>query len=93
MKGNNREDEARVVSVGEVNGGSSNVRNMTCARDDESFGDTAHKEQCNVSLSHTREKFARVIACDVKCTIEMKKIQPFLMCPSRRSRVRSCDMT
>ena len=38
---NNREDEVGVLSVGEVSGGSSNVRNMTCARDDDDFGDNA----------------------------------------------------
>ena len=41
-EGNNREDEVGVLCEGEVNGGSGNVRNMTCARDDECFGDNAH---------------------------------------------------
>ena len=48
-EGNNREDEVGVLCEGEVSGGSSNVRKMTCARHDECFGDNAHKEQCNVS--------------------------------------------
>ena len=50
-EGKNREDEIRVLCQGEVSGGSRNVRNMTCARDDECFGENAHKEHCNVSLS------------------------------------------
>ena len=57
-EGNNREDEVGVLCEGEVSGGSSNVRNMTFARDDECFGDI-------VSLSHAREKFARVNECTV----------------------------
>ena len=55
-EGNNREDDVGVLCEGVVNGGSSNVRNTTCARDDECFGDNAHEEHCNVSLSHAREK-------------------------------------
>ena len=30
---------------------------------------TTHKEQCNVSLSHAREKIVRVNACEVRCTV------------------------
>ena len=52
---NNREDEVGVLSVGEVGGGSSNVWNMTRARGDEPSRESAHKERCNVSLSHARE--------------------------------------
>ena len=48
--GNNREDEVGVVCEGQIRGGSSNVRNMTCGRDDECFGDNAHKAHCNVSF-------------------------------------------
>ena len=32
-EGNSSEDEVGELSVGEVSGGSSSVRNMTCARD------------------------------------------------------------
>ena len=47
------------------------MRNMTCARDDECFGDNSHKEHCNVSLSHAREKFARAMRarCGVLFTL------------------------
>ena len=44
---------------------------MTSVRDDEYFGDNAHKEHCNASLNnlslepHAREKVARVSACEV----------------------------
>ena len=38
---------------------------MICARDDDYFRDNAHEEHCNVSLSHAREKIARVSACGV----------------------------
>ena len=68
-EGNSREDEVGVLCEGEVSGGSSNVRNMTRARDDECFGDNAHKEQRNGSLSHAREKIARVNVCEVRCTV------------------------
>ena len=34
-EGNNKEDEVGVLCGNEVNGGSSNVRNMTCVRDQE----------------------------------------------------------
>ena len=61
-EGNNREYEVGVLSVREVSGGSSNVRNMTCAREDECVGDSALKEHGNVSLSHAREKIASVSA-------------------------------
>ena len=37
-------------------------------RDFECFGDNAHEEHRNVSLSHAREKFARVNACEVRCS-------------------------
>ena len=39
-----------------VSGGSSNVRNMTCARDGECVGDNVHKEHFNLSLSRARQK-------------------------------------
>ena len=68
-EGNNREDEVGVLCQGGVSGGSSNVRNMTCARDGECFGDNAHKEHFNLSFSHAREKFALVSACEVRCTV------------------------
>ena len=54
--GNNREEEVGVPCQGGVSGGSSNVRNMTCGRDGECFGDNAHREHFNLSLSHAREK-------------------------------------
>ena len=57
-EGNKREDEVRVLSVGESSGGSSNVRNMTCARDDESLGDNAHKRTLQCELEK-REPHAR----------------------------------
>ena len=34
---------------------------VTCARDSECVGDSAHKEHCNVSLSHAREN---ICACE-----------------------------
>ena len=68
-EGNNREDEVGVLCEGGVSGGSSNVRSMTCARDDECVGDNAHKEHCNVSLSHAREKIARVNSFEVRSTV------------------------
>ena len=36
--------------------GQANVRNMSCARDEECVEENAHKEHCGVSLSHAREK-------------------------------------
>ena len=65
---NNREDEVGVLCEGEINGGSSNVRNMGCARDDECFWKqrTQRTLQCELGKLelHAREKFARVNACE-----------------------------
>ena len=36
---------------------------------------TTHKEQCNVSLSHAREKIVRVNACEVRCTVHKPRPQ------------------
>ena len=69
VKGTTEKVQVGVLCEGEISGGSSNVRNMTCARDDERFGDNAHKEHNNVRLSHAREKIARVNACEVRCTV------------------------
>ena len=66
--GNNREDVG-VLCKSEVSGLSSNVGNMTCARDDDCFENNADEEHCNVSFSPARENFARVAACEVRCTV------------------------
>ena len=65
-EGNNREDEVGVLCECEVSGGSSNVRH-TCARDHECFGDIAHKDHCDVSLSHARKKIAESVRRAVHC--------------------------
>ena len=65
-EGNNGEDEFGMLCKGDVSGGSINVRNMACVRDDESLRENAYKEHCNVSckklnnLSRTNEKKLRV---------------------------------
>ena len=74
---------------GEVSGGSSNVRDMACAREDECFGDNAHKEHCKASLknlSHTHEKFARVNACEVSVLFTPNEFRT----ESLHENIRSC---
>ena len=74
-EGNNRGDEVGVLCEGEVSGGSSNVRNIACARNDACFGDknTQRTLQCELEKlePHAREKFARVNACLVRCTVRI----------------------
>ena len=38
VEAKSREDEVGVLSADEASGGVSNVRNVTCARDDDDFG-------------------------------------------------------
>ena len=91
-EGNNREDEVGVLCDSEVSGGSSNVRNMACARDDECFVDKAHKEHCNVNFKklepRAREKFARVNACEVSvlCTPPVARKGIAILCKRNSSR-------
>ena len=93
-EGNNREDEVGVLCEGEVRGGSNNVRIMTCARDNECFGDNGHKEHCNVNLSHARENVARVNGCEVKRTVytprRLQKNRHFLRAKPL-ARIKNCN--
>ena len=56
-----------VSSVDEVSGGTSKVRNMTCAREDDYCGRQHTKNMYLVRLSHAREKIARVMRA--KCGV------------------------
>ena len=50
-----------MLSVEDKGAGSSKVRNMTCAREDNCFiSKTTHTKMRLVRVSHAREKFARV---------------------------------
>ena len=50
-----------MLSADEVSGGTSKVRNMTCARNDDYSGRQHTKKMQLVRSSHARESFARVM--------------------------------
>ena len=53
--------EVEMLGADETSGGSSKVRNVTCARDDDHFGRQHTKTLQLVRLSHARETCARVM--------------------------------
>ena len=62
----------------EDGGGSSTVRNMTCARDDDYFGRQHTKKMLLVHLSHVREKFAVVLRVQFISSLSLTRESPFL---------------
>ena len=53
----------------EDRGGSSKVRNMSCARDDECFWETTQKENAACALEPRARKICACDACEVRCTV------------------------
>ena len=71
LGGKSREEEVGVLSV-ECEDGSSKVRNMTCARDDDYYFEKQDTKKMQlVLLSHARQKFASVMRarCGVLFTV------------------------
>ena len=63
-EGNSSEGDVEVVCEGAVSAASSNVRHMA-SEERIPFEMPRTKNHCNACLSHAREKFSRVNACEV----------------------------